>query len=167
MLTRSLNGADLDTRARHAGSGRGRARRRRSARSHRLDGARQFHLAEPALAAQRGPRRVPAQRDGDLRVRQPERRVLHAMAAAWRDADAPLPVVIVQHGLGRERSDALPMANALAGLGYATIAIDAPFHGSSAGTGDDATIASPARRRRTASAISPATSSARRRPSAI
>jgi alpha-beta hydrolase superfamily lysophospholipase len=42
---------------------------------------------------------------------------------------AALPVVLVQHGLGRDRSDALPLANALAGLGYATLAIDAPFHG--------------------------------------
>jgi alpha-beta hydrolase superfamily lysophospholipase len=45
---------------------------------------------------------------------------------------AALPVAIVQHGLGGERGDALPVANALAELGYATFAIDAPFHGSRA-----------------------------------
>jgi hypothetical protein len=51
-------------------------------------------------------------------------------------ASAALPVVIMQHGLGGERSDALPVANALAASGYAVIAIDAPFHGLRSGAGD-------------------------------
>jgi alpha-beta hydrolase superfamily lysophospholipase len=44
-------------------------------------------------------------------------------------AGAPTPVVIYQHALGRERSDAVLLANKLAALGFAVIAIDAPFHG--------------------------------------
>lgn len=41
----------------------------------------------------------------------------------------PLPVVIFQHGLGAERSDALAVADALTKSGFAVFAIDAPFHG--------------------------------------
>ncbi|MGD8862658.1 MAG: hypothetical protein PVI30_21790 [Myxococcales bacterium] len=52
------------------------------------------------------------------------------------EAGSVLPVVVVQHGLGGDRSDALPLANELAAGGYAVIAADAPFHGSAAGTGD-------------------------------
>jgi hypothetical protein len=40
-----------------------------------------------------------------------------------------LPVVIFQHGLGAERSDALTVANTLTEAGFAVFAIDAPFHG--------------------------------------
>lgn len=39
------------------------------------------------------------------------------------------PVAIVQHALGRSRADALLVANALAAVGIATVAIDAPMHG--------------------------------------
>jgi hypothetical protein len=53
----------------------------------------------------------------------------NVVSAAW-------PVVIFQHGLGGDRSDGLPLANALAASGYAVIAIDAPFHGSRSGAGD-------------------------------
>jgi hypothetical protein len=48
----------------------------------------------------------------------------------------PMPVVIVQHGLGRERSDALALANQLASSGYAVLAADAPFHGLRSSAGD-------------------------------
>lgn len=41
-----------------------------------------------------------------------------------------LPVVIFLHGLERERSDGLAVANALAAAGYAVLMPDAPFHGS-------------------------------------
>jgi hypothetical protein len=41
-----------------------------------------------------------------------------------------LPVVLFQHGLFGERSDALPVANALAAAGYAVLTCDAPLHGS-------------------------------------
>lgn len=40
-----------------------------------------------------------------------------------------LPVVIFQHGVSDNRGGALGIANELASAGYATIAIDAPFHG--------------------------------------
>lgn len=43
---------------------------------------------------------------------------------------APLPVVLFQHGLFKERSDALPLANELAAAGQAVLTCDAPLHGS-------------------------------------
>ena len=42
---------------------------------------------------------------------------------------AGFPVVIFNHGVARSRADALFVANAFAEAGFATIAIDAPFHG--------------------------------------
>ncbi|MFK7990723.1 MAG: hypothetical protein AB8I08_32180 [Sandaracinaceae bacterium] len=49
-----------------------------------------------------------------------------------------VPVVVFQHGLGSERSTMLSVADALAGAGYATLAIDIPYHGMRAsGTGVD------------------------------
>ncbi len=41
----------------------------------------------------------------------------------------PCPVVVFQHGLNRDKSDAMALANALAKAGVATLAIDAPYHG--------------------------------------
>jgi dienelactone hydrolase len=46
------------------------------------------------------------------------------------DTPAGLPLVIFQHDLQGERSEGLAVANALAGAGYAVVAVDAPFHGS-------------------------------------
>ncbi len=43
-------------------------------------------------------------------------------AAGW-------PVVIYQHGITRDRTDAFAVAGTLAGQGFAVIAIDAPLHG--------------------------------------
>jgi len=43
--------------------------------------------------------------------------------------DTVLPLVIFQHGIGRDRSDVLPLANLLNAAGYAVLAIDAPYHG--------------------------------------
>lgn len=43
-------------------------------------------------------------------------------------SEAP-PLVIFQHGVAGERSQLLGLANTLAVAGYASIAIDAPFHG--------------------------------------
>ncbi len=40
-----------------------------------------------------------------------------------------VPVVVFQHGLGAERSDVFAVADALAGAGWAVLAIDIPFHG--------------------------------------
>ncbi|MCP4407001.1 MAG: lipase [Gammaproteobacteria bacterium] len=42
---------------------------------------------------------------------------------------APWPVVIFQHGITADRSSMLGIADALAGVGYAVIAIDMPMHG--------------------------------------
>ncbi len=42
---------------------------------------------------------------------------------------ARVPVAVFQHGLGGERSDMLAIADELAAAGWATIAIDIPFHG--------------------------------------
>ena len=39
------------------------------------------------------------------------------------------PVAVFQHGLGRFKEDALTIANTLAAAGWATVAIDLPFHG--------------------------------------
>lgn len=42
---------------------------------------------------------------------------------------APWPVVIFQHGVTRDRSDVLAVADALASAGFASVAIDMPLHG--------------------------------------
>lgn len=47
------------------------------------------------------------------------------------------PVVLFQHGIGRSKEDALAIADTLAAVGYATIAIDAPFHGGRAQPGQE------------------------------
>ena len=52
------------------------------------------------------------------------------------EPEATLPLVIVQHGLDGDRSDALAVANELAAAGYAVVAADAPFHGSASDVGD-------------------------------
>ena len=41
----------------------------------------------------------------------------------------PFPVVLFQHGINRSKDDALAIANSLASAGYATLAIDAIYHG--------------------------------------
>lgn len=43
---------------------------------------------------------------------------------------APISLVLFQHGVFGERSDALPIANELAAAGYAVLSCDAPQHGS-------------------------------------
>jgi dienelactone hydrolase len=48
-----------------------------------------------------------------------------------------VPVVIYQHGLGAERSAMFAVADALAAVGIATIAIDIPFHGMRASNASD------------------------------
>lgn len=52
----------------------------------------------------------------------------------------PSPVVIYQHALGRERSDAVYVANALARRNIAVIAIDAPFQGLRARSGEGGSV---------------------------
>ena len=46
-----------------------------------------------------------------------------------KTGSAPWPVVIFQHGITRNRSDMLAVADTLASEGFATIAIDLPLHG--------------------------------------
>lgn len=46
-----------------------------------------------------------------------------------RGPDGKIPVVIFHHGLGQSRKDAFIIANAIAREGFATLSIDAPFHG--------------------------------------
>jgi dienelactone hydrolase len=77
---------------------------------------------------------------GDLRVRRMDDVYFTLWIPLGALPGAPLPVVIVQHGLGGDRSDASAVANALAASGYAVIALDAPFHGlrASASVRDDA-----------------------------
>lgn len=51
---------------------------------------------------------------------------------------ARLPVALFQHGLGAERSEVFSVADVLAAAGWATLAIDIPFHGMrAAGAGVD------------------------------
>jgi dienelactone hydrolase len=47
------------------------------------------------------------------------------------------PVVIFQHGIGGDRSHAAAVANELARAGIATVATDAPFHGTRGATASD------------------------------
>lgn len=61
--------------------------------------------------------------------RQESRRFLLAVPTTPKHADGRIPVVIYQHGLGQSRRDAVAIANSIARAGYATLAIDAPFHG--------------------------------------
>lgn len=44
-------------------------------------------------------------------------------------SDGRIPVIMFQHGLGESRRDAILIANTIAKAGYATLAMDAPFHG--------------------------------------
>ncbi len=46
-----------------------------------------------------------------------------------RGPDGKIPIVIFHHGLGGSRRDSALLANSAAKMGFATLAIDAPFHG--------------------------------------
>ncbi|MHB8873278.1 MAG: outer membrane protein transport protein, partial [Myxococcaceae bacterium] len=59
-----------------------------------------------------------------------QRRFLLVVPARAKDTvTGRIPVVIFHHGLGESRRDAVAIANTIARAGYATLAIDAPFHG--------------------------------------
>jgi hypothetical protein len=45
-------------------------------------------------------------------------------------ANEPAPVVVFQHGITADRSSSFAVANTLASIGFATIAMDLPLHGS-------------------------------------
>jgi hypothetical protein len=49
-----------------------------------------------------------------------------------------LPVIVFQHGLGSSRTSMMGFANALAGAGFALLAIEIPFHGARDATATDA-----------------------------
>ena len=49
--------------------------------------------------------------------------------AVQAGAKAPWPIVIFQHGITQNRTNLLAIADALADVGYASIAIDLPLHG--------------------------------------
>jgi hypothetical protein len=74
---------------------------------------------------------------GELRVKRMDDVYFTLWLPRGNVANATWPVAIVQHGAGGDRSDALPLANALAASGYAVIAIDAPFLGSRSSAGDN------------------------------
>lgn len=65
---------------------------------------------------------------GEFRVKQASQ-TYFTLVLPLAAMDATLPVVVFQHGQGRERSDGLVVANALARAGYAVFMLDAPFHG--------------------------------------
>lgn len=79
--------------------------------------------------------------DGRLRIGATDS-VTFTLFLPRSDDLASLRVVVYQHGLGAERSQALSVADALTGAGYAVLAIDAPFHGlRTAGAAADTTNA--------------------------
>ncbi|MBS1151391.1 MAG: hypothetical protein H6Q89_3089, partial [Myxococcaceae bacterium] len=61
--------------------------------------------------------------------RQESRRFILFVPTTSKFADGRIPVVLFHHGLGQSRRDAAAIANTIAKAGYATLAIDAPFHG--------------------------------------
>ena len=61
--------------------------------------------------------------------RPENRRFILIVPTTPRFADGRIPVVFFHHGLGQSRRDAAAIANTIAKAGYATLAIDAPFHG--------------------------------------
>lgn len=70
------------------------------------------------------------ERDEDGRLRIGRTETVPFTLLLPRTADlAAVPVLIFQHGVGGDRSQVLGFANALAGAGYAILAVDAPFHG--------------------------------------
>lgn len=61
--------------------------------------------------------------------RREQRRFILIVPTTPKLADGKIPVVLYHHGLGQSRRDAAAIANTIAKAGYATLAIDAPFHG--------------------------------------
>ena len=71
---------------------------------------------------------------GDVVVKRIDRAPFTLLLPA--SVEASTPIVIFQHGVTDNRSGVLGMANTLAAAGYASIAIDAPFHGLRAATSE-------------------------------
>lgn len=66
---------------------------------------------------------------GTLRIKRTDDVPFTLLLPRGLASGGALPVIVVQHGRGKDRSDALALANALASSGYAVLAADAPFHG--------------------------------------
>ena len=79
--------------------------------------------------------------DGALEVKRPEEEVPFTLFLP-KASDPPVaaPLVIYQHALGRERSDAVHVAEGLAARNIAVIAIDAPFQGMRAKSGEGGSV---------------------------
>ncbi|MBX3247030.1 MAG: hypothetical protein KF901_07610 [Myxococcales bacterium] len=83
----------------------------------------------------------PFERDGErVRVKRTERVPFSLVLPASASSASPVPVVVFQHGLTADRSDALGVAQTLCAAGYAVVAIDAPYHGLRALGGDVDTV---------------------------
>ncbi len=67
--------------------------------------------------------------DGEVVVKRVDRAPFTLTIPADMGAAATMPLVIFQHGVSDNRIGVLGIANTLALAGYASIAIDAPFHG--------------------------------------
>ena len=75
---------------------------------------------------------------GALEVKRPEEEVPFTLFVP--EGSVAAPVVIYQHALGRERSDAVHIAEGLAARNIAVIAIDAPFQGMRAKSGEGGSV---------------------------
>lgn len=61
--------------------------------------------------------------------RQETLRFFLVLPRTARGPSGKIPIVIFHHGLGQSRKDAFILANTVAREGFATLSIDAPFHG--------------------------------------
>jgi hypothetical protein len=88
-------------------------------------------LASPSFVSATAKTHGPWERDeaGQLRVKRSDDVPFTLFVPRPTSGALVLPVVIYQHQQGRERSDAVYIANLLAAHGIAVLAIDAPFQG--------------------------------------
>jgi hypothetical protein len=88
-------------------------------------------IATPSFAGVAEGERTGFMRDEDGELeRRGEHDVPCSLIVPRSIGNTVLPVVLFQHGLFGERSDALPVANQLAETGHAVLTCDAPLHGS-------------------------------------
>ncbi|HEY2735963.1 MAG TPA: hypothetical protein VGI70_18325, partial [Polyangiales bacterium] len=95
-------------------------------------------LPSPSFVSATARTHGPWERDqaGALRVKRSDD-VPFTLFVPRANGGTTTPIVLYQHQLGHERSDAVFVANALATEGIATLAIDAPFQGLRARPTDD------------------------------
>jgi hypothetical protein len=88
-------------------------------------------LASPSFVSATAKTHGPWERDeaGHLRVKRTDDVPFTLFLPRAGASAAGTPIVIYQHQQGHDRSDAVYVANVLAGRGIAVIAIDAPFQG--------------------------------------